>query len=203
MSPDLFPVWDWLRAISLGFPPTLLSTKNSPHAPWGQEGVFWACHGVIFWGCHFLRGRVPLTPRGGSLLPPQPLKPWNLGPGGPSPPRLIPADFTLLFLAFCLLLLLRRRFSGFMVSSVQSLSRVQLCDPMDCSTPGLPVHHQRLEFTQTHVHRVCDAVQLSHPLSSPSPPAFNLSQHQSLFQRVSSGCCFFPEGLIWIQSTSS
>ena len=56
-----------------------------------------------------------------------------------------------------------------------------LCDPMDCSTPGLPVHHQLPEFTQTHVHWVGDAIQPSHPLSSPSP-AFNLSQHQSLFQ---------------------
>ena len=54
-----------------------------------------------------------------------------------------------------------------------------LCDPMDCSTPGLPVHHQLLEFTQTHVHWVSDAIQPSHPLSSLSPPALNLSQHQS------------------------
>ena len=57
---------------------------------------------------------------------------------------------------------------------------------MDCSKPGLPVHHQLPEFTQTHVHRVSDAIQPSHPLSSPSPPALNLSQHQSLFQWVSS-----------------
>ena len=57
-----------------------------------------------------------------------------------------------------------------------------LCDPMDRSIPGLPVHHQLLEFTQTHVHRVSDAIQPSHPLSSPSPPAPNPSQHQSLFQ---------------------
>ena len=54
-----------------------------------------------------------------------------------------------------------------------------LCDPMDCSTPGLPVHHQIPESTQTHVHRVGNAIQPSHPLSSPSPPALNLSQHQS------------------------
>ena len=52
---------------------------------------------------------------------------------------------------------------------------------MDCSTPGLPVDHQLPEFTQTHVHRVCDAIQPSHPLSSPSPPTFNLPQHQGLF----------------------
>ena len=57
-----------------------------------------------------------------------------------------------------------------------------LCDPMDCSTPGLPVHHQLLESTQTHVHEVGDAIQPSHPLSSPSPPALNLSQHQGLFK---------------------
>ena len=61
-----------------------------------------------------------------------------------------------------------------------------LCDPMDCSTPGLPVHHQLPDFTQTHVHWVGDAIQPSHPLSSPSPPAFSLSQHQGLFQWVSS-----------------
>jgi len=66
-------------------------------------------------------------------------------------------------------------------SSVQSLSPT-LCDPMNRSTPGLPVHHQLPEFTQTHVHRVRDAIQASHPLSSPFPPAPNPSQHQSLFQ---------------------
>ena len=61
-----------------------------------------------------------------------------------------------------------------------------LCDPMNRSTPGLPVHHQLLEFTQTHVHQVSDAIQPSHPLSFPSPPAPNPSQHQSLFQWVNS-----------------
>ena len=61
-----------------------------------------------------------------------------------------------------------------------------LCDPMNPSTPGLPVHHQLPEFTQTHLHRVGDAIQPSHPLSSPSPPAPNPSQHQGLFQWVSS-----------------
>ena len=60
------------------------------------------------------------------------------------------------------------------------------CDPMACSMPGLPVHCQLLEFTQTHVHWVSDAIQPSHPLSSPSPPAFDLSQHQGLFKWVSS-----------------
>ena len=61
-----------------------------------------------------------------------------------------------------------------------------LCDPMDCSTPGLPLHQQLAELTQTHVHWVGNAIQPSHPLSSPSPPAFNLSQHQGIFQWVSS-----------------
>ena len=61
-----------------------------------------------------------------------------------------------------------------------------LCNPMDCSTPGLPDCHQLPEFTQTHVHRVRDAIQPSHPLSSPSPPAFSLSQHQGLFKWVTS-----------------
>ena len=61
-----------------------------------------------------------------------------------------------------------------------------LCDPMDCSTPGLPVHHQLPEFTQTHVHWVGDTIQPSNPLTSPSPPAFNLSQHQGLFKWVNS-----------------
>ena len=61
-----------------------------------------------------------------------------------------------------------------------------LCDPMDCSTPGFPVLHHLTELAQTHVHWVGDAIQPSHPLSSPSPPAFNLSQHQGLFQWVAS-----------------
>ena len=72
------------------------------------------------------------------------------------------------------------------ISSVQFSSVAQscpiLCDPMNCSMPGLPVHHQLPEFTQTHVHRVSDAIQSSHPLSSPSSPAPNPSQHQSLLQ---------------------
>ena len=75
-------------------------------------------------------------------------------------------------------------------TSVQFSSVAQscqtLCDPMDCSIPGLPVHHQLPEFTQTHVHWTSDAIQPSHPLSSPSPPAFNLFQHQGLFKWISS-----------------
>ena len=75
-------------------------------------------------------------------------------------------------------------------SSVQFSSVAQscpaLCDPMNCSTPGLLVHHQLPEFTQIHVHWVGNAIQPSHPLSSPSPPALNLTQHQGVFKSVSS-----------------
>ena len=76
-----------------------------------------------------------------------------------------------------------------LVDNLQFISVIQscltLCDHMDCSTPGLPVHHQLLEFTQTHVHWVSDAIQPSHPLLPPSPLAFNLSQQKSLFKWVS------------------
>jgi len=81
-------------------------------------------------------------------------------------------------------------FSAICPYSVQFSSVAQLCptlcDPMNHSTPGLPVHHHLPEFTSTHVYRVGDAIQPSHPLSSPSPPAPNPSQHQSLFQWVNS-----------------
>ena len=78
-------------------------------------------------------------------------------------------------------------FRPFLVYRVLQLSSVtqlcpSLCDPMDCSTPGFPVQDQLLELIQTHVHSVSDAIQPSCPLSSPSPPAFNLSQCQSLFK---------------------
>ena len=70
---------------------------------------------------------------------------------------------------------------------VQPLKRcLALCNPMDCSMPGFPVLYYLLEFAQTHIHWVSDAIQPSHPLPSPSPPAFNLSQHQGLFQWVRS-----------------
>ena len=78
-----------------------------------------------------------------------------------------------------------KRVSWVQFSSVAQLC-LTLCDPMDCSMSGLPVHHQLLELTQTQVHWVGDAIQPSRPLSSPSPPAFNLSQHQGLFKWVSS-----------------
>ena len=75
--------------------------------------------------------------------------------------------------------------NGWTVFSSVAQSHPTLCDPMNHSTPGLPVHHQLPEFTQTHVHWVSEAIQPSHPLSSPSP-TLNLSQHQGLFQWVSS-----------------
>ena len=75
--------------------------------------------------------------------------------------------------------------SDICLSSVQFSSVAQscptLCDPMDCSTPGFPVHHHLLEPTPTYVHHVGDAIQPPHPLSSPSPPAFSLSQHQDVY----------------------
>ena len=74
-----------------------------------------------------------------------------------------------------------RSFVSVKFSSVTQ-SCLTLCDPMNHSTPGLPVHHQLPKFIQTHIHLVSDAIQPSHPLSSPSPPAPNPSQHQSLFQ---------------------
>ena len=77
--------------------------------------------------------------------------------------------------------MLKSEFFIFFTFSSVAQSCTTLCDPMDCSTPGLPVHHQILEFTQTHVHQIGDAIQPSDPLSSPSP-AFNLSQHQGLFK---------------------
>ena len=74
-----------------------------------------------------------------------------------------------------------------------------LCNPIDCSMPGFPVYHQLPEFAQTHVHQVGDAIQPSHPLSSPSPPAFNLSQHQGIFQWLGS----LPSGVQNIGASTS
>ena len=89
--------------------------------------------------------------------------------------------------AFCLNSIIKyQRYEILNVIYLVQFSRVQLCNPMDYGMPGFAVYHQFLEFTQTHVHWVSDATQLSHPLSSPSPSAFNLSQHKSFFKRVSS-----------------
>ena len=93
------------------------------------------------------------------------------------------SDFSLLVYRnasdFCVLILYPATLPNSLIQFCSvALSCLSLCDPMDCSTPGLPVHHQFPELTETHVHRVSDAIQPSHPLSSPSPPAFNLSHHQ-------------------------
>ena len=91
---------------------------------------------------------------------------------------ILPSNFIFLLIIFVLM---------HQFSSVQSLSRVpRLWDPMNLSTPGLPVYHQLSELAQTHVRRVSDAIQPSHALLSPSPPAPNPSQHQGLFQWVNS-----------------
>ena len=92
------------------------------------------------------------------------------------------ADTKLVFLCF---LHWPALFSSVQFSSVTQ-SCATLCDPMDCNTPGLSIHHQLPELTQTHVPWVSDAIQPSHPLSVPSPPTFNLSQNPGLFKRVSS-----------------
>ena len=106
-------------------------------------------------GCHaLLQGIFPTQ---GSNLHLLHLLHWQVGSLPPAPPASV-------------------QFSSF------AQSCPTLCDPMNRSMPGLPVHHQFLEFTQTHVHRVGDAIQPSHPLSFPSPPAPNPSQHQGLFQ---------------------
>ena len=94
--------------------------------------------------------------------------------------------FQLVDLVDCLLLYGWELFNLFQsISSVTQLCPT-LCNPMDCSSPGFPIHHQLPELAHTHVHRVGDAIQPPHPLLSPSPPAFNLSQHQGLFQWISS-----------------
>ena len=109
--------------------------------------------------------------------------------------------------AWCYILVIERWIDASVQFSSATQSCLTLCDPMDCSTPGLPVHHHLPEFTQTHVPWVCDAIQPSHPLSSPFPPAFDHSQHQGLSKRVSSShqvaFYFFPlgwTGWIFLQS---
>ena len=90
------------------------------------------------------------------------------------------------FVCFNIMLFGPRRFTIVCFVVVQSLSRVQLCNPMDCSTPGFPVLHHLSEFAQTLVHWASDAIQPPHPISPPYPLAPNLSQHQGLFQWVDS-----------------
>ena len=107
------------------------------------------------------------------------------------PPSPSPTESRSLFFTYVSLLLSRIQGHRYHLSKFHQFSSVAQsclthCDPMRCSTPGLPVQHQLPEPTQTHVHWLSDAIQPSHPLPSPSPPAFNLSQNQGLFQWVSS-----------------
>ena len=136
-------------------------------------------------GCHFLLqcmkvknesevAQSCLTQRPHGLQPTRLLHPWDF-PGmstGVGCHCLLQLKYMYIYMV------------EYSVSSVSSVAQLcpTLCNLMNCSTPGLPVHHQLPEFTQTHVHRVSDAIQPSHSLSSPSPPAPNPSQHQSLFQ---------------------
>ena len=98
------------------------------------------------------------------------------------------AKYLFLWNFFSFLFFFNWRITAFSSGQFSSITQLcpTLCDPMDCNTPDFPVHEQLPELTQTHVHRVGDAIQPSYPLSSPSPPTFNLSQHKSLFQWVSS-----------------
>ena len=88
--------------------------------------------------------------------------------------------FCALIIIMSLIAFLKFHLYNYLFSSVAQ-SCPTLCDPMNCSTPGLPVHHHLPEFTQTHIHQVIDTIQPSHPLPSPSAPALNPSQHQGLF----------------------
>ena len=98
-----------------------------------------------------------------------------------------PTQYWKVFILRLKVIFLKEYFSKvFILFSSVTQSCLTLCDPMDCITPRFPVYHQLSELAQMHVHRVGDAIQPSHPLSAPSPSAFNLSQHQGLFQWVSS-----------------
>ena len=133
--------------------PALCDSKDCSSPGSSVHGILQAR--ILKWGCHSLLQGIFLTQR--------------LNPG----------------LLLCRQILYHLSHQGssryIQFSSVAQLCPT-LCDPIDCSTPGVPIHHQLPEPTQTHVHHKHDAIQPSHPLSSPSPPAFNLSQHQSLFQ---------------------
>ena len=107
-------------------------------------------------------------------LPHQGIEPWSSSLQADTLPSESPGNSKFLLLVYFMYQL------NYISSVTQSCPT--LCDPMNCSTPGLPVHHQLPEFTQIHIHRVSDDILPSHPLWSPSPPAPNPSQHQSLFQ---------------------
>ena len=154
-------------------------------------GTGWNFHGCFLWAkceCIILRKErwisviLVIKKAGGSK------NCWLL-------PDMNSSHFIFSFIYMLLILLfLQWKFNFYISSLLWSSDQIRsvaqscptLCDPMNRSTPGLPVHHQIPEFTETHVHRVSDAIQPSHPLLSLSPPAPNPSQHQSLFQWVNS-----------------
>ena len=145
-------------------PTPIPSSKGRPHPPTPVirlDGAhFWLCQGLL--SAPSSHGIILPS---GTILSTQTPSLWFRGSRctlGPSHPATRPSWPSIL-------------------SSVAQSCQT-LCNPMDCSTPGFPFHHQLLELAQTHVHRVSDAIQPSHPLLSPSPPAFNLSQLQGLFQ---------------------
>ena len=115
------------------------------------------------------------------LLPPEGDQNYDCPKPGPSDTHSKIPGFSGILIIILLNLKNIQKLKKLQFSSVAQLCPT-LCDPMNRSTPGLPVHHQLPEFTQIHIHRVGDTIQPSHPLSSPSPPAPNPSQHQSLFQ---------------------
>ena len=141
-----------------------LNSHNPPYYPYFNYYYY------FFFCCTFGMWDLSSPTRDGTQLPALEGRVLTTGPPGKS----------------AIILIFRKKKNCFREDSVQFSSVAQscptFCDPMNYSTPGLPVHHQLPEFTQTHVHRVSDAIQPSHPLSSPSPPAPNPSQHQSLFQ---------------------
>jgi len=142
---------------------------------YSPSSFFWLNYGA----CGILVPQPGIEPRPSIVRVPTPNH-WNAREFPPHLKKQIAVDF-------CISVLEYHRLGGLNnINSYQIRSVAQscpiLCDPMNSSMPGLPVHHQLPEFTQTHVHRVSDAIQPSHPLSSPSPPAPNSSQHQSLFQ---------------------
>ena len=142
---------------------------------YSPSSFFWLNYGA----CGILVPQPGIEPRPSTVRVPTPNH-WNAREFPPHLKKQIAVDF-------CISVLEYHRLGGLNnINSDQIRSVAQscpiLCDPMNRSMPGLPVHHQLPEFTQTHVHRVSDAIQPSHPLSSPSAPAPNSSQHQSLFQ---------------------
>ena len=102
----------------------------------------------------------------------------------PDPSQLIKTSYNSVCLVYQILISQRTPYFQCLLHQFSSVAQScpALCDPMDCSMPDFPVHHQVLEFAQTHIHQVGDAIQPSHPLSSPSPPVLNPSQYQGLFQ---------------------